>query len=195
MADLHARGAISTEHVRRGLLVRFLRPEARNPLSIDIVEALLDIVSTASADAATDRVIITGTVAVFASGADLREVAAVDSAGAREFAARGQRLMGAVADLGKPVVAAINGHCFGGALDLALACSRRVAAPTASFAHPGARLGIITGWGGTQRLPRLVGTALALELFFSASAIDAERAMAIGLVDEIVEDPVAWALR
>jgi len=102
--------------------------------------------------------------------------------------------MSAIAGLDTPTIAAINGYCFGGALDLALACKRRLAAPSAKFAHPGAGLGIITGWGGTQRLPRLVGTANALELFFTAAPIDAKRAVSIGLIDEISDDVLARAM-
>lgn len=96
-----------------------------------------------------------------------------------------------ITSLSQETIAAINGYCFGGALDLALACDRRIASPNATFAHPGASLGIITGWGGTQRLPRLVGTANALEMFFTASPIDAQRALRIGLIDSINEDVLA----
>ena len=92
------------------------------------------------------------------------------------------------------VIAAINGHCFGGALDLALSCDIRIASLNARFAHPGAGLGIITGWGGTQRLPRLVGLANSFEMFFTASPIDAAHALEIGLIDEIVADPLSRAL-
>ena len=139
--------------------------------------------------------IFTGENDVFASGADLRQIAAVAADKAEEFALRGQRLMTRIAALPQTTVAAVNGFCFGGALDLALACDRLIASPNAKFAHPGAGLGIITGWGGTQRLPRLIGTANTLEMFFSATPVDAERALAIGLVDEIVADSLSAALR
>src|SRR5690606_29730437 len=131
---------------------------------------------------------------IFASGANLREIAVVDSATARGFAERGQRLMGMIADLPQTNIAAINGPCFGGALDLALACDIRIASPNATFCHPGAGLGIITGWGGTQRLPRLVGRANALEMFFTASPIDSARALQIGLVHAFADEPVAAAM-
>ncbi|HKP69182.1 MAG TPA: enoyl-CoA hydratase/isomerase family protein, partial [Pyrinomonadaceae bacterium] len=91
-------------------------------------------------------------------------------------------------------IAAINGVCFGGALDLALACDRRIASPNALFSHPGAGLGIITGWGGTQRLPRLVGEAVALELLFTGVRVSAEEALRYGLVDMVAHDPLAVAL-
>jgi len=139
--------------------------------------------------------IFTGTGDVFASGADLREIAALTSETAREFANRGQSLMNKITDMSIDTIAAINGYCFGGALDLALACKHRIAAQEAVFSHPGVGLGIITGWGGTQRLPRLIGQANALEMLFSAGRISAGRALQIGLIDEVVVDPIGRALR
>jgi enoyl-CoA hydratase len=88
----------------------------------------------------------------------------------------------------KNATAFVNGFCFGGALDLALSCKKRIAAPNATFCHPGANLGIMTGWGGTQRLPRLIGEAKALEMFLTAKRVDAIEALRIGLVDEISEE-------
>jgi enoyl-CoA hydratase len=142
----------------------------------------------------TDVVIFTGTADVFASGADLREIAEVTSDIATEFARRGQSLMWKIASLPQTTIAAINGYCFGGALDLVLACDKRIASPNAKFAHPGTGLGIITGWGGTQRLPRLIGEAGALEMFFTASPVNAERALRVGLIDAIYDEPLARAL-
>jgi enoyl-CoA hydratase/carnithine racemase len=141
-----------------------------------------------------ERMIFTGVGNVFASGADLREIAGVSGDNAREFALRGQGLMKSISQLSARTVAAVNGICFGGALDLALACDRRIASRDAVFSHPGADLGIMTGWGGTQRLPRLVGEAVALEMFFSARRVDSNDALLIGLVDEIADDPLALAL-
>jgi enoyl-CoA hydratase/carnithine racemase len=99
-----------------------------------------------------------------------------------------------IEDLPITTVAAINGYCFGGGLDLALACKKRVASPDALFCHPGVGLGIITGWGGTQRLPRLVGEGLAMEMLLTASRLSAKEALRIGLVDTITEDVVMEAL-
>ena len=93
-----------------------------------------------------------------------------------------------ISELPNLTIAFINGFCFGGGLDLALSCKERIAAPNAMFCHPGANLGIMTGWGGTQRLPRLVGEARALEMFLLAKRVDAQEALQIGLVDEIKED-------
>jgi enoyl-CoA hydratase len=190
--SIEERRGFRAEYFEAAAIIRFNRPEIRNPLSISVLEDLDKAVGTFGYD--LQRVIFTGQGDVFASGADLREIGKLTPDKAKEFAERGQRLMNKIATLPQMTIAAVNGYCFGGALDLALACDRRIASPAAKFAHPGARLGIITGWGGTQRLPRLVGTANALEMFFTAAPIDAERALRIGLVDGISADPLAAAL-
>jgi enoyl-CoA hydratase/carnithine racemase len=187
--------ALIVEDVGRCVVVKFNRPEARNPLSIAVLESLLDIVEKTQTRKEIRSLIFTGTSGVFASGANLREIAEVrDADAARRFALRGQRLMSAISDLHCDSVAAINGLCFGGALDLALSCGKRIASPDAVFSHPGANLGIITGWGGTQRLPRLVGEAIALEMFFSGKRVTAGEAVSIGLVSSITDDPLGLAL-
>lgn len=171
-------------------VVRFTRVESRNALSAYVLDAIDEAISTLG----ERTLVFTGVGDIFASGANLNEVAELTSETAPPFARRGQALMSRIANLEQTTVAAINGFCFGGALDLAISCERRIASPVAKFAHPGAGLGIITGWGGTQRLPRLVGHANALEMFFTASPIDARRALDIGLIDEIAEDALARAL-
>jgi len=180
-----------TEKIGDVLVVRFTRPEIRNPLSREVVERLHEIVD--SLDSSAIKLIFTGSGDAFASGANLNEIAALSASDTPEFARLGQRLMNKVASLQQTTIAAVNGHCFGGALDLALSCDKRLASPNAKFAHPGASLGIITGWSGTQRLPRLIGTAFANEMFFTAAPIDAERALRIGLIDEIADDVLARA--
>jgi len=181
---------LSTE-VRDGtLIVQFTRPEIRNPLSTSVLDRLYKVLN----ETRSGRIIFTGSAESFASGADLREIAMMTPESAMSFAEYGQQLMTKVSQLPQLTIAAINGYCFGGALDLALACNVRIASPDAKFAHPGTGLGIITGWGGTQRLPRLVGRANALEMFFSASPIDAEHAARIGLIDSIAEDVLNAAL-
>jgi enoyl-CoA hydratase/carnithine racemase len=178
------------EEIGMNLVIRFNRPEIRSPLSVEVLDELMRIV-----DGVGDRrLIFTGVQDVFASGADLREIAAVSAEDAAGFSRRGQALMKKISELPSITTAAVNGICFGGALDLALACDRRIASPSALFSHPGASLGIITGWGGTQRLPRLIGEARALEMFFAAKRVDADEALSIGLVDEVVDDPLARAV-
>jgi enoyl-CoA hydratase len=139
--------------------------------------------------------IITGNRRFFSAGADLREIAALSGPGAYEFSEMGQRLMNAIERFPAPVYAAISGYCMGGGFDLALACQRRIASRDAIFGHRGAALGLITGWGGTQRLPRLVGRAKALEMFASAEKVHVRDALHYGLVDAVSEDPVAEAAR
>jgi len=187
--------AVQFETKRSTALVRFTRPEIRNPLSVEVLERLGEIVDEIKNDKRLNSLVFTGVGEVFASGADLREISQVTAAEAPYFARRGQALMRSISELPLLVVAAINGYCFGGALDLALACNRRIASPAALFAHPGAGLGIITGWGGTQRLPRLIGQAQAFEMFFTAKPFDADWALAAGLVDVIAPDPLSAVLQ
>ncbi len=131
-------------------------------------------------------VVIAGGNDSFAVGAELEEVAALEGVAARDFAQAGQAAFNEIARYPLPVVAAIRGYCLGGGLDLALACHARVATYDASFGYPGAALGLITGWGGTERLTRLVGKAAALEVLLTADRIPATQALTLGLVDELV---------
>lgn len=174
-------------------MIRFNRPEIRSPLSIFVLEELHRTFDRLLEQATPANIVFTGRADVFASGADLREIALVNGETAREYALRGQNLMNKIARTN--AVAAVNGFCFGGALDLALACRKRYAAPGASFSHPGATLGIMTGWGGTQRLTRLVGEAAALEMFLTSKRVTAGEALEIGLVDGIFNDPFENALQ
>jgi len=137
--------------------------------------------------------VITGNEKFFSAGADLAEIAALSGPDAYSFSRMGQKLMHAIETFPAPVCAAIHGYCMGGGLDLALACHRRVASPHAIFGHRGAALGLITGWGGTQRLPRLIGKAKALELFVAAEKLHAAAALRIGLIDAMETDPVSGA--
>ena len=187
--------AILVEDHESSMVIRFNRPEIRSPLSVRVLEQLADLVGDIEKRSNIERLIFTGAGNVFASGADLREIAELDSNGSRRFAERGQDLIQRIADLRVITISAVNGICFGGALDLALACDKRIASRDAVFSHPGANLGIITGWGGTQRLPRLVGEANALEMFFTAKRVTADDAMSIGLIDEISGDVVESALK
>jgi len=176
------------------LIVTFNRPEIRNPLSVPVLNRLSVMLSDHDCLDKLKAIIFTGTGDAFASGADLREIAEGTPEMAREFAERGQSLMNLISAAKQMTIAAVNGYCFGGALDLALSCKRRIASPNAVFSHPGTSLGIITGWGGTQRLPRLIGQASALEMFFTAGRMDANEALRIGLVDTISESVLEAAL-
>jgi enoyl-CoA hydratase len=139
--------------------------------------------------------IIAGNLHFFSVGADLNEIAALTGPEAYEFSAMGQALMNAIACYPAPVIAAIEGHCMGGGFDLALACHHRIAAPPSVFGHRGAALGLMTGWGGTQRLPRLIGKGRALELLVAAEKVTTTHALAIGMIDAIADDPVGEAVR
>ena len=139
--------------------------------------------------------VFTGNARFFSAGAELKEISALNVPTAYEFSKIGQTLMGAIDCFPAPVYAAVSGYCMGGGLDLALACHHRIASPHAVFGHRGAALGLITGWGGTQRLPRLVGKGRALEMFVAAEKIMAAAALRIGLVDAIADDPVAESIR
>jgi enoyl-CoA hydratase/carnithine racemase len=175
------------------LILRLISPDGTNRLTRACVLAL-----TTALDELRDHptpLVIAGYAHFFSVGADLNEIATLTGPEAYEFSAMGQALMNSIATYPTPVIAAIEGHCMGGGLDLALACHRRIAAPHAVFGHRGAALGLMTGWGGTQRLPRLIGKGRALELFVAAEKVTAPRALQIGLVDAIAGDPVADALR
>jgi enoyl-CoA hydratase len=129
--------------------------------------------------------VITGTERAFSTGAEITELAELTPSEAFEFARYGQSVMQAIAGSLKPVVAAIRGYCMGGGLDLALACHARIASPDSVFAHPGGSLGIITGWGGTQRLPRLIGRARALDILVTGLRLSGNEAHEWGLVTRI----------
>lgn len=170
-------------------IIRFNRPATRNSLTLPTLNELRTSFSTIAADSNVEAIIFTGTDDVFASGADIRELTTLDSSAALEFSKTGQEVFQKIADARQVTIAAINGYCMGGALDLALACDIRIANANAVFAHPGARLGIITGWGGTQRLPRLIGKARSLEFFATARRLSSQEALEIGLINSIC-DPV-----
>ena len=186
--------AIELEYLAENLIIRFNRPEIRSPLSVSVLEELNEILDETAKNKSIKKIIFTGKDDVFASGADLREIAEINKDTAKDFARRGQNLMNKIANSKKLTIAAINGFCFGGALDLALACDKRIASPNAQFSHPGVGLGIITGWSGTQRLPRLIGESAALEMFLTAKRIDANEALRIGLIDKISDELLADAL-
>ncbi len=183
----------SVEECGSAFVLRLISTDGTNRLTRARVAAL----TAALADLAEKpprKLILAGNAHFFSAGADLNEIAQLHGAEAFRFAQMGQRLMQAIADFPAPTIAAVQGYCMGGGLDLALACQHRIASPHAIFGHRGAALGLITGWGGTQRLPRLIGKARALQMFLAAEKLHASDALRYGLVDAIADDPVAAAL-
>jgi enoyl-CoA hydratase len=167
------------------------RPDQRNALSLDGLDRLRDAIESTTAPVT----LLQGQGDAFCAGADLADVAEVaGNPGAAETLARtGQETMRAIADAETVVVAGIDGPARGGGVELALAADLRVATTQATFAEPGVKLGIFGAWGGTHRLPRVVGHGDALDLALSGRVIDAETARRIGLVSRLVEDPKAVA--
>ena len=174
-------------------VLRLKSDDSTNRLTGACVLALIEVFGDVARKA--KPLIIAGSERFFSVGADLREIMALTGPAALEFSRMGQTLMNAIERFPSPVYAAISGYCMGGGLDLALACHRRFASPNAVLAHRGAALGLITGWGGTQRLPRLAGKAKALEIFVAADKVQARDAMRYGLVDAVAQNPVAEAVR
>jgi enoyl-CoA hydratase/carnithine racemase len=167
--------------------------DGMNRLTRSRVTALIDALEKMTTE--PKPLIITGNREFFSVGADLREITALTSPAAHEFSQFGQRLMNLIVDFPQLVCAAICGYCMGGGLDLALACHYRIASRGAIFGHRGATLGLITGWGGTQRLSRLVGKSAALHMFVAAEKVDAQRALQARLVDRVEMDPLRAALQ
>lgn len=172
--------------------------DGTNKLGMARIKALHRVVQDLSTEAERGqikRLVITGNEKFFSAGADLNEISVLTAAQAFEFSRAGQALMQTIDHFPVPVIAAIRGYCMGGGMDLALACDYRIAAPNAVFGHRGASLGVMTGWGGTQRLPRLIGKARAMQMFLLAEMVKAEEALRIGLVESIADDPIRYALR
>jgi enoyl-CoA hydratase len=174
-------------------LLRLVSGDGTNRLTRRVVLALTEAITELAT--AARPLVIAGNERFFSAGADLREIAGLDAASAYEFSKMGQALMREIDNFPAPVHAAISGYCMGGGLDLALACRYRMASPHAVFGHRGTALGLITGWGGTQRLPRLIGKSAALQIFVAAEKLSSDQALRIGLVDAIADDPVAETIR
>jgi enoyl-CoA hydratase len=154
-------------------------------LSREILAALRDHLRSVASAGCSEGVVIASNSRSFATGAKLEQVSELYGLAAFEFARFGQAVLREIASSPIPVVAAIRGFCLGGGLDLALACHGRVAAYNSSFRCPGAALGLLTGWGGTQRLPRLIGRAAAMQIQVASESIPATQALTLGLVDEL----------
>jgi enoyl-CoA hydratase len=170
-------------------LIELEHPGGFPRLDREILLSLRDALREAVANSSVSGMVIAGAEKAFAVGAEISELAALTPLAAHEFSLLGQSVMSRIERSSKPVIAAIRGYCFGGGLDLALACHVRIASEDASSAHPGASLGIFTGWGGTQRLPRTLlpgARSRALELFSTGRAISAPEAFRLGLVTRII---------
>jgi enoyl-CoA hydratase/carnithine racemase len=165
------------------------RPKVLNALNKATINELRAAFEDARDDSSIRGVILTGAgEKAFAAGADIAEVAKDTAVEAEEATRRGQALTDLIENLGKPVIAAVNGFALGGGCELAIACTTRIIAESAKFGQPEVKLGVMPGYGGTQRLPRLVGRGRALRLILSGDIIDAAEAYRIGLADELVPD-------
>src|SRR6476620_10597443 len=163
------------------------RPKVLNALNAQTIDELRRAMLNLQHDAAIRVVIITGAGdKSFVAGADINELAAHTPVAARERALTGQHVFDIIEKLGKPVIAAINGYALGGGCELAMACTLRLAADTAKLGQPEISLGLIPGYAGTQRLPRLVGKGRAMELILTGTPIGADDALRIGLVNRVV---------
>jgi enoyl-CoA hydratase/carnithine racemase len=189
---------ILTEHDGSAYVITLNRPKKKNAVSLATMADIIAAVKEAEADDAVRAVILTGGKEYFSAGADLNDAIQVTSAtkGVKYFNSW-HHLNDTLEHLTKPIIAAIEGFCMTGGCELALACDLRVAGKGSSFAITSSKIGTVAGAGGTQRLPRVVGPAKALEIMFAAEPIEAEEAYRIGLVNRLVEkgDAVAEAKR
>jgi enoyl-CoA hydratase/carnithine racemase len=168
-------------------LLTINRPKVLNALNTPTMDELRHAVLDVRHDAAVRVLIVTGAgEKSFVAGADITELAVQTPAGGKEHAQRGQHVFDLIENMGKPVIAAINGFALGGGCELALACTLRIAAETARIGQPEINLGIIPGYAGTQRLARLVGKGVALDLLLTGRQVTAQEALQIGLVNRVV---------
>jgi enoyl-CoA hydratase len=180
-----------TEQDTDGIVVVTInRPDKLNALNAAVIADLTALAQWAATEDSARALILTGAgEKAFVAGADIGELAATDRDSGARLATEGQAAFRALETLGKPVIAAVNGFALGGGCELAMACHIRYASPNAKFGQPEVKLGLIPGYGGTVRLPRLVGRGRALELLLSAAMIDAAEAERIGLVNKVVPQP------
>ena len=166
------------------------RPKVLNALNMATMEELRSAFTTIKDDREIRVAILTGSgEKAFIAGADIAELSRHDAVSAKEYTHRGQSVLDLIENLGKPVIACINGFALGGGCEIALACTIRLASETAKLGQPEVKLGIIPGYGGTQRLPRLVGKGIAMQLLLAGEMINAQEALRIGLVNEVTPAP------
>jgi enoyl-CoA hydratase len=187
MTDLSRLENLTVERDGAVAVVTINRPKVLNALNTATLAELAAAMAALGADGDVRCVILTGAGdKSFVAGADINELAAQSPVGGREHALKGQQVLDTVEHLGKPVIAAINGYALGGGCELAMACTIRIAADRARMGQPEINLGLIPGYGGTQRLARLVGSGRALELMLTGDQIPAAEALRIGLVNRVV---------
>jgi enoyl-CoA hydratase len=163
------------------------RPKKLNALNRQTIEELDALFAVLASDDQVKGVVVTGSgEKAFVAGADIEELTGLDPEAGRTLSQRGQRVFDRIEWLGKPVVAAVNGFALGGGCELALACHVRIASESASLGTPEVKLGLMCGYGGTQRLPRLVGRGAALEILLTGERVEAEEARRLGLVSRVV---------
>lgn len=168
-------------------IVTFNRPKVLNALNAQTLTDLSDALTALKADDGVRAIILTGAgEKSFVAGADINELAVQTPVQGKEHARRGQQVFDVIEQLGKPVIAAINGFALGGGCEMAMACTIRIAADTARLGQPEINLGLIPGYAGSQRLPRLVGKGIALEIMLTGDMVSAQRAYEIGLVNKVV---------
>jgi 3-hydroxypropionyl-coenzyme A dehydratase len=168
-------------------IVRINRPEALNAMNVDVISELSRTIDILAADETTKVVIITGAgERSFCAGADISYMVNIDPIQAERYASSAQTVINKIESLEKPVIGAINGFALGGGCELAMACDIRIASSNAKIGQPEVTIGIPPGWGGTQRLMRLVGSAKAKEMIFTGKMISADEAEKIGLVNYVV---------
>jgi enoyl-CoA hydratase len=167
-------------------LLAINRPEALNAMNVALLDELWEAFEQVESDDEVRVLVITGTGKAFVAGADIGHMSGFSPQQAKEWSEFGQSVVGKLESMKKPVIAAVNGYALGGGTELALACDIRVASDRAVFGQPEVKLGMIAGFGGTQRLPRLVGPGRAKEMLFTGDHYDAESACKMGLVNKVV---------
>ena len=181
-------GPLLVRHEESTVVITLNRPEQRNALNGEVFALLRETLAEACADTAVRALIVTGAGdRAFCAGADIRHMQAMSVDSAREWSLLGHAVFQALEDLPKPSIAAINGVALGGGCELALACDFRFMAETAQIGQPEIKLGLMPGWGGTQRLPRIVGHALAKDLILTGRLMRADEALRVRLVNGVAD--------
>jgi enoyl-CoA hydratase len=162
------------------------RPDALNAMNATMLAEMAEAIAHVESDCDVSVLVVTGTGRAFIAGADIGHMKDLSQEGAQAWSQLGQKTVGMLAAMKKPVIAAVNGYALGGGTELALACDLRIASEKAVFGQPEVKLGMIAGFGGTQRLPRLVGPGMAKEMLFTGDHYDAAAALRMGLVDHVV---------